>query len=289
MGIISAKGRQTEAGDTYQDFLQTDAPINHGNSGGALVNVKGELVGINSQIASVSDGNIGIGFAIPANMAKHVMQELRTSGKVHRGQLGVTIQPVTPDMADSLGLKQAGGVIVSSVEPGSAADHAGLKRDDIIRSFNGQPVKDINTLHNRVADLAPGATATLGIERDSKARDVTVMVGEAASSKNARADSEADSSAKGALGVSVAPLTPALAEEAGVPKDVHGILVQDVNPDGRAADAGIQSGDVIEEVNRRPVRTVDELKTAVNATSERPALLLVNRQGHEMYMTVKPS
>src|SRR5439155_9337148 len=146
MGIVSAKGRSTSVGDgSYEDFLQTDAPINHGNSGGALVNTKGELIGINSQILSNSDGNIGIGFAIPANMAKHVMNDLRTKGKVTRAQLGVTVQQVTADMATSLGIKQVGGVIVGSVQPGSAAEHAGIKQGDVIVSFNGQPVRDTNS------------------------------------------------------------------------------------------------------------------------------------------------
>ena len=140
MGIISGKGRSTGVGDgSYEDFLQTDAPINHGNSGGALVNMKGELVGINSQILSETGGNIGIGFAIPVNMAKHVMEQLRTKGKVTRAQLGVTVQQVTSDMAQSLGLKSTGGAIVSSVTPGSAADRAGLKQGDVIQSFNGMP------------------------------------------------------------------------------------------------------------------------------------------------------
>src|SRR5205823_13335231 len=147
MGIISAKGRSTGVGDgSYEDFLQTDAPINRGNSGGALVNTKGELVGINSQILSNSDGNIGIGFAIPVNMAKHVMEDLRTKGKVTRSQLGVTVQQVTPDMAASLGLKDASGVIVSGVTADSAAAHAGLKQGDVIKSFNGKPVHDTNSL-----------------------------------------------------------------------------------------------------------------------------------------------
>src|SRR5439155_4955312 len=139
MGIISAKSRSTNTGDSsYEDFLQTDAPINHGNSGGALVNTKGELVGINSQILSNSDGNIGIGFAIPSNMAKHVMDDLRTKGKVTRAQLGVTVQQVTPELASSLGLKETAGVVVSNVSAGSAAERAGVKRGDVIKSFNGQ-------------------------------------------------------------------------------------------------------------------------------------------------------
>src|SRR5204863_7271708 len=162
MGIISGKGRSTTTGvgsASYEDFLQTDAPINHGNSGGALVNTKGELVGINSQIMSSTGENIGIGFAIPTNMARHVTDQLRKDGKVHRSQLGVTIQPVTPDMAASLGLKEVGGIIISSVAPASPAERAGLKQGDVIQSFNGEAVKDINSLSNRVADTAAGSSA----------------------------------------------------------------------------------------------------------------------------------
>src|SRR5207245_5255133 len=175
MGIISAKGRSTSVGDgSYEDFLQTDAQINHGNSGGALVNTKGELIGINSQILSPSDGNIGIGFAIPANMARHVMDQLRTNGKVTRAQLGVTVQTVTSDMAQSLGLKQVGGVIVGSVQPGSAADRAGIRQGDVILSFNGQPVHDMNSLRNRVADTPPGAPANGVGPRESTDRTLSL-------------------------------------------------------------------------------------------------------------------
>src|SRR5262245_5518099 len=177
MGIISAKGRSTGTGDgSYEDFLQTDAPINHGNSGGALVNLKGELVGINSQIVSQSDGNIGIGFAIPANMARHVMDDLRKDGRVRRAQLGISIQPMTSDLAESLGMKQVNGVIVSAVTPDSAADRAGVKRGDVITAFNGQPVQDYNALRNRVADLAPGSSATVGIVRDNSEKTLTVNI-----------------------------------------------------------------------------------------------------------------
>jgi len=292
MGIISAKGRATDDDKaSYEDFLQTDAPINHGNSGGALVNTKGELIGINSQIASVSDGNIGIGFAIPANMAKHVMDDLRSTGRVRRGQLGIAIQPVTSDLAESLGLKQVSGVIVSSVTPGSAADRAGLKRDDIIESFNGQPVQDINALRNHVAELGPGASATLVVNRDGKDRDVSVKLDEASPSKSARGDGGPASPGtdKSSLGISVEPLTPELAERAGVPRSTRGLVVDDVNPDSRAADAGLQAGDVIEEVNRRPVASIDQLREAVREAGARPVLLLVNRQGQERFVTVRPS
>jgi len=294
MGIISGKGRSTAVGDgSYEDFLQTDAPINHGNSGGALVNTKGELVGINSQILSETGGNIGIGFAIPANMAKNVMEQLRTSGKVTRSQLGVTVQPVTSDMAQSLGLKQATGAIVSSVAPGSAAERAGIKQGDVIESFNGHPVHDTNTLRNRVAETAPGTAVDVGILRDGAAKKMTVKLDELNAEKRARRDGERGErdghDDKAALGVSVAPLTPELASRLGASKDAHGLVVQDVDPDGRAADAGIQAGDVIESVNRQPVKSVDELRAALKSASDKPTLLLINRQGNEVFVTVRPA
>jgi serine protease Do len=291
MGIISAKGRSTDTTDgNYEDFLQTDAPINHGNSGGALVSTKGELVGINSQIISPGDGNIGIGFAIPANMARHVMDDLRKDGKVRRSRLGVSVQPVTSDMAESLGLKQVGGAIVGSVTPGSAADRAGMKRGDIIRSFNNQPVQDTNTLRNRVADATPGSEATVVVVRDGSERTLKVKLDEAEASKSARADAAADPDDKASLGIAVTPLTPELAARVGLPKDAQGVVIQQVNPDGRAADAGIQAGDVILEVNRQPVQNVDELRAAVRRSSNRPTLLLVHRADRgELFVTVKGS
>jgi S1-C subfamily serine protease len=290
MGIISAKGRSTGVGDgSYEDFLQTDAPINHGNSGGALVNTKGELVGINSQIISPNDGNIGIGFAIPANMARHVMEQLRKNGRVERAQLGVTVQGVTSDMAASLGLKSVGGAIVSSVSPGSAAAEAGLERGDVITSFNGQPVHDTNSLRNRVADAQPGATAALGIIRDGTEKTVSVKLQAASPEKSARGRDDSAEDDRAALGVAVAPLTPDVADELGLSKNTRGVVVQQVSPDGRAADAGIQPGDVIQEVNRQPVQTVDQLRAAVKKASERPLLLLVNRKGNDLFLTVRPA
>jgi Do/DeqQ family serine protease len=290
MGIISAKGRSTAAGDgNYEDFLQTDAPINHGNSGGALVNTKGELIGINSQILSNSDGNIGIGFAIPVNMAKSVMDQLRTSGKVTRAQLGVTIQNVSSDMAKCLGLKQAGGVIVSAVSTGSAADRAGVKQGDVITALDGKPVENTNALRNHIAQSRPGTTADLTILRDGSERHISVKLDELQGSSAAEGLGAGDGhSDKGLLGVSVEPLTPQLAERLGV-KSTHGLVVDEVTPDGRAATAGIQAGDVIESVNRQAVSSVDALREALSKTPNRPALLLINRDGHEIFVTVRPA
>ena len=293
MGIISAKGRSTGVGDgSYEDFLQTDAPINHGNSGGALVNTKGELVGINSQIVSVSDGNIGIGFAIPANMARRVMTDLRTTGKVTRAQLGVTVQTVSNDMAESLGLKQAGGVIISSVAPESAADRAGLKRGDVISSLNGQAVHDMNTLRNRVAEAGPGTTAELVIVRDGAEKHVNVRLEELDARRAARGESDDKRDGepdRTALGVSVAPLTSEVASRLRLPADMRGMVVQEVDPDGRAMDAGIRPGDVIQEVNRQPVTSIEELRTAVRRNTDKPTLLLISREGADVFVTVKPA
>ncbi len=276
MGIISAKGRSTGVGDGgYEDFLQTDAPINHGNSGGALVNMKGELVGINSQILSESGGNIGIGFAIPANMAKHVMDDLRTKGKVTRAQLGVTVQGVTADMASSLGLNQAGGAIISSVAEGSAAERGGLKRGDVILSFNGQAVRDTNGLRNRVADAGPGSTAGVVIIRDGGEKHLSIKLDEASGERSARRGGSDDRATdKSALGVSVAP-------------DAKGLVVEDVDPDGRAADAGVRSGDLILEVNRQAVKSIEDLRAAIRKSSDKPTLLLISRNGSDVYVTVK--
>ena len=178
-GIISAKGRSTGLSDgSFEDFLQTDAPINQGNSGGALVNTNGELIGINSQILSTSGGSIGIGFAIPSNMARNVMEQLIANGKVHRGQLGVMIEPVPPDKAASLGLKQPGGVLIAAVPPNSPAARAGLRKGDVVTAFQGQPVTDGNTLRNKVASTSPGTTVKLTISRDRREQEIEATLGE---------------------------------------------------------------------------------------------------------------
>jgi Do/DeqQ family serine protease len=288
-GIVSAKGRSTGVGDgSYEDFLQTDAPINHGNSGGALVNLKGELVGINSQILSPGDGNIGIGFAIPANMARHVMSELRTEGRVRRAQLGVVIQPVTSDLAESLGLEEVAGAIVSDVDEGSPAERAGIERGDVIVSFNGQPVTDTNALRNRVAATEPGTDASVVVLRDGRERTLTVTLREAPSSAQAH-NAEPAEAGRNALGVGVVPLTPALKERAGLPDDARGVIVQSVNPDSRAASAGIREGDIISEVNRQAIDDVGDLRAALESAPDRPVLLLVNREGRNVFVTVRPS
>jgi Do/DeqQ family serine protease len=178
-GIISAKGRSTGLSDgSFEDFLQTDAPINQGNSGGALISAQGELIGINSQILSPSGGNIGIGFAIPSNMARSVMEQLVKNGKVRRGHLGVAIQPMTPELASNFGLSEVRGVVVNAVTPNSPAARAGIRQGDVIVGFNGEPVTDGNTLRNRVASTAPGTEVKLAIFRDRSEQQIRVTLGE---------------------------------------------------------------------------------------------------------------
>ncbi len=293
MGIISAKGRSTTVGDgSYEDFLQTDAPINHGNSGGALVNTKGELVGINSQILSSNDGNIGIGFAIPSNMAKNVMDQLRTKGKVTRAQLGVTVQQVTSDLAESLGLKQAGGAIVSSVSAGSAADKAGIKRGDVIESFNGQPVHDFNSLRNRVADAGPGSTADVVVTRDGSEKHLSVKLDEATASEgDPRARQRAQRErrqdvARRVRGAADAGAGRARARVEGRTRAGGGGR-QPERPRRRRGDPGGRrhpgSESPAGQVGRRPEGGVEEERAS------RPTLLLIQRNGSDIFVTVKPA
>jgi S1-C subfamily serine protease len=200
-------------------------------------------------------------------------------------------------MATNLGLKQSGGAIVSSVTPNSPADHAGLKVGDVIESLNGQPVRDMNTLRNRIAEIAPGSSAELVIVRDGAEKKVSAKLEELDVRRLSRERGEGDSTEPGnprsadrtALGVSVQPLTPELASRLGVPRTTRGLVVGDVDPEGRAVDAGIREGDIIQEVNRQPVTSVEELRAAVTRSSGKPALLLINREGTTIFVTVKPS
>ncbi|HEV3470076.1 MAG TPA: DegQ family serine endoprotease [Pyrinomonadaceae bacterium] len=292
-GIISAKGRQTGLSDgSFEDFLQTDAAINRGNSGGALVSAAGELIGINSQILSPSGGNIGIGFAIPSNMARSVVEQLINQGRVRRGQLGVVVQGVTADIAASIGMKEARGVIVSSVQPGSAAARAGVERGDVITAFNGQEVNEPNVLRNHIAATPPGSEVTLTVVRGGQERQVRVALGEleaGGSQERGQNEGGGDGDARGRLVITAQPLTPELAARLNLPEGAQGLVVTGVEPGGPAADAGLRQGDLIEQANSRPVRSVEELRSAVNDAADRPLLLLVNRpQVGTIFVTVRP-
>jgi Do/DeqQ family serine protease len=291
MGIISAKGRATGLGDGgFEDFLQTDAPINQGNSGGALVNSQGELVGINSQILSPSGGNIGIGFAIPANMAKHVMNALIADGQVQRGMIGVTVQTITPELASSLGLDSVRGALVSTVQAGGPADDAGIRRGDVVTALNGSAVDDSNTLRNQVAQLAPGSTARVTVIRGGQEHTLDVTLAElpSASASNDRPNGSREAGNAGRAGLSVQPVTPDDARRLELPTGA-GVMVTNVDPSGPAADAGLQRGDVIEQVDGSPVTSAAELRKALEAAGDRPALVLVHRQNGTLYVPLNPS
>ncbi len=302
-GIISAKGRSTGLGDgSFEEFLQTDAPINRGNSGGALVNTNGQLIGINSQILSPSGGSIGIGFSIPSNMAKDVMEQLIKGGRVRRSILGVLPQEITSEIARSLNLSEVRGVLVREVSPDSAAERAGVRVGDVILRLNGAPVNDPNSFRNRIAGTPPNTEVTLSISRDGRAQDLRARLvertEETASNERVTPGSNRQTPT-GALGVALSPLTGDEAQQRGLPAGTTGgLLVQNVDPEGAAADAGIATGDVILSVNRQPVRTADDLSAAINRAGGRPLLLLVNRraqgipgqggQGANLFVVVTP-
>lgn len=284
-GIVSAKRRSTNnvGSGSFQDFLQTDAPINRGNSGGALVNTRGELIGINSEILSSNGGFIGIGFAIPSNMAKNVMEQLIHNGKVQRGMLGVTVQAVTSDIAASLGLNQVEGVLVNAVNAGGPADQAGVKQGDVILQINGQGVNGPNELRNAVADMTPGSEVTLTLWRNGNQQQVRVHLGTLTAQTAQQAQS---GNAGGQLGVTVSPLTAARAAQLGLSAGTQGVVVDALDPNGAAAAAGLQQGDVIQEVNRQPVKTPNDMANALRTTGGRPALLLINRGGQRLFVAV---
>jgi Do/DeqQ family serine protease len=291
-GIVSAKGRTTGLSDgSFEDFLQTDAAINRGNSGGALVNTTGELIGINSQILSPSGGNIGIGFAIPSNMAKAVMDQLLKSGKVRRGMLGVTIQSVDADLASSLNLPAARGAIVTSVTAGGPAERAGIKRGDVITAVNNQPIADNNMLRNQVASLGPNSSASVTVLRNGREQNVQVTLAELPDRQ--RPDTEESSNNNGPgvnnqkFGLTLQPLTGDTASRYGLAADDQGLLVTRVDPSGSAATAGIRQGDLIQEVNRQPVRTFAEFSSAVQQSGSRPALVLIKRRDAVVYLTLR--
>ena len=293
-GIISAKSRQTGLSDgSFEDFLQTDAAINRGNSGGALVNTIGELVGINSQILSPSGGNIGIGFAIPSNMAKAVMDQLLKTGKVRRGMMGVTIQGVDADLASSLNLPAAKGAIVTSVQPAGPAEKAGIKRGDVIVSINDHSIIDSNGLRNYVASMAPGTNVNVDAVRDGREQKFQVALAELPERKAEPSEDESDDAGNGAArstgkyGLTLQNLTADAAQRFGLDANDQGLLVTRVSPDGSAANAGIRQGDLIQEVNRKPVRTVADFSAAIQQSGARPALLLIKRRDAVIYLTLR--
>jgi serine protease Do len=295
-GIVSARGRDLRSGP-FDDYLQIDASINQGNSGGPTFSLAGEVIGVNTAIATPNGGSVGIGFAIPSNLAKPVIEELRAHGRVERGWLGVQIQVVTPEIAAAAGLEKAEGAIVSDVLPDSPAAKAGLRRGDIILAFGGQAVDELKDLPRLVAAARVGDKAEVEIWRDHEKQTVAVEIARlkdevAANDPRAGRDQPrpAGSESIEPLGLQLASLTPALRESLGIPAGVDGVVVTDVAEEGPAAAHGLRPGDVIEQVGSKPVTTPEQvasLAAAARAENRGAVLLLVNRQGDEIFVAVK--
>ena len=284
-GIVSGTGRGGLGIEELEDFIQTDASINPGNSGGALVNLNGDLIGINTAIVSGAGGNQGIGFAVPSNMAKHVMDQIRQHGKVIRGWMGIVIQTVTQDLADAMKLKDNRGALVSDVSAGSPAQKAGIERGDVITQLNGQPVEDSRALQLKIASSAPGEKINLKVSRNGATRDGAVVLGEAPAERGSAANRGQQGGSR--LGIAVQPLTEQLASELGLRAGTTGVVVAQVEPGSPADEGGMRQGDVIQEVDRKPVQSVEEFRSAVQASSAKVTLLLVNRGGNSVFLTVE--
>ena len=273
-GIISAKGRSIGQGP-FDDFLQTDAAINPGNSGGPLVNMSGEVVGINSAILSRTGGNVGIGFSIPVNMAKRIYTELAAKGKVTRGWLGVSIQPLTADLAKSFGLKEPNGVLISDVVSDSPAAQAGVASGDIIIEFDRKKVDSPQELQKVVAATAPGRAVPLKVWRDKGEKMLEIKIGETPDESVA---AKPATKGKGLLGMDVRPITPELARQLNL-RSPDGVIVFSVDEDSAASEAGLQRGDVIREVNRQRIRSLPDFEKATKDVKDGDRVTVLLQRG----------
>lgn len=283
-GIVSAKGRSIGAGP-YDDFIQTDASINPGNSGGPLFNERGEVVGINSAIFSQSGGNIGIGFAIPINLAKKLVPELEEHGSITRGWLGVSIQKVTPELASSLGLPESRGALVAEVTGGSPAAKSGMERGDVITTFNGKKVDESSALPKLVAETAVGKTVPVEVMRNGKTKTLEVTVARMVD-ETAATEKSPEAAQKSKWGLALRELRPEERSDLKL-KDGEGVMITGVLPDSPAAEAGVQEGDVIVEVNKTPIGSVAALKKeAGKVEGDKPLLLLLRRESSNRYASL---
>jgi serine protease Do len=291
-GIISARGRNIDAGP-YDDFLQIDASINQGNSGGPLFNLDGSVIGVNTAIYSPSGGSVGIGFAIPSNMVKSVVAQLRDNGKVERGWLGVMIQPVTDEIAGALGLDSSDGAIVTGVTPDSPAAQGGVKQGDVIVKFAGQKVDGPRELARQVAEKPAGTKSDVVVWRDRSEKSLTITTGHQPAQEEMAAV-ESNPTPEGslhsdALNADLAALTPERRAQYGIDKDVSGVLVLDVK-EGSVFEQGLRSGDVIKSVDQTDVNAPSEVNSLVQkaqSDDKKAVLLLVERQGHDLFLGLK--
>lgn len=283
-GIVSQKGRIIGAGP-YDNFIQTDASINPGNSGGPLFNTRGEVVGINTAIIA---GGQGIGFATPINMVKEVLNQLKEKGRVTRGWIGVSVQELTPELAKSFGLKEPSGVLISSANPGDPADKAGLKAGDIITHFDGKKILELSDLPRTVASTAPGKKVEVKVVRDGKEQTYFVTVGTKVEEEEIAEPQEKEETAPDKrLGITAQPLTPEMAKRLGV-TETEGVIISTVRPDSPAGEAGIRRGDVVKEIDRKPIKNMKDYSKAIAAAEKSDVMLfLILRQNNTIYVVVK--
>jgi len=287
-GIVSATGRSSVGIADYEDFIQTDASINPGNSGGALADLDGKVIGLNTAIASPSGGNVGVGFAIPINMARTIANQLIDHGSISRGYLGVVIQDLDDTLASALGLQQTRGALVGDVTSGGPADEAGIKRGDVIVRFDGKEMHDASQLRNAVAAIEPGARVDVDVVREGHDSSVTVRLGERPSAGEAQARRGEPESMHRRLGMSIQNLTPDLASQLGYEGE-QGVLVAGIEPGSPADRAGIRHGDLIMEVNRKKVTSASELHSLVEKTkADEPIALLVRRGANTFFAAIDP-
>ncbi len=290
MGIISATGRANVGIADYEDFIQTDAAINPGNSGGPLVNIRGELIGINTAIFSKSGGYQGIGFAVPSNMVRRVMEQLLKDGRVSRGWFGVTIQDITPEIADHFGLAEVRGALVGDVMPDSPADKAGISRGDVVLEFNGKIIDDVSSLRNIVASTIAGSRVSVVLLRDGKKMAVDVTITELPIEGHDRLSPrqpKTELQKESRLGLSVIGLSRDVQRQLDLSPEEKGVVVVRVDPGSPADEAGLRKGDVIQEVNRQRILSVRDFDSAVSAgTGGGPLLMFVNRLGRKFYVSV---
>ena len=282
-GIVSAKGRSTVGINDYEDFIQTDAAINPGNSGGPLINLDGEAIGINTAIFSRSGGSMGIGFAIPINMAKNIKDQLVTEGKVTRGQLGAFISDLTSDVADYFGLASTRGVVVNEVVEGSPAQSAGLEVGDIILKINGRDVEGMGQLRNSIASIEPGTTVDLVVNRKGNEITLPVTIGELSTASARNVDSEVPSRK---LGLTLQNLTEDMRQRYGL-RQPQGVVITSVAPDSEAFRKGIRPGTIILRVNQKEVSSVEEFNKALQeSTKSQKVLLQINEQGYSRFVVL---
>ena len=299
-GIISATHRVTGQGGAYDRFLQTDASINRGNSGGPMFDLKGNVIGINSQILSPTGGNVGIGFAIPAEQAKPIVETLMKGSAITRGYLGIQMQDLTADLAESFGVPKNTGTIVARVEPGQAAEKAGIRQGDVIVRVNNQDVTPDQTLSYLVANVSPGARIPIELIRDGKRQTVTVTVGTRPPEEqlaqqfdledNSANPQDGETMGAASLGIAVTPLTPQIARSIGADANAQGVVVLGVDASSDAAGKGLTRGDLITTANRVPVRTAADLARIVGQAKSggsKQVLLFVQRRGLGRYVTVQ--